>query len=186
MVIWWVLMFADIPDWRAGNCRIIHPASPIITSHIVNMEKYVLTRQMESELGMCFLSELFSSNWSSIERDVSYPGLVPGRKVNNLWNVVSEVTNVAKYNTPTIIAIVTQTILANTWTGACNARARDQTIKIFAISNFKNLCCRSQCGSCCRRTWVGSAVWRGPWSPAGPSSPGWRWTTGETGETNVL
>ena len=42
-------------------------------------------------------------------------------------------------------------------------------------------CCRILCGSCCPPTWPGLAAWRAPSSPAAPSSPGWRSTTGETG-----
>ena len=36
-------------EWDAG-CQTIHSASPIITSNIVNMQKYGQTRQMEYEL----------------------------------------------------------------------------------------------------------------------------------------
>ena len=43
-------------------------------------------------------------------------------------------------------------------------------------------CCRTRSGRCSPPTWPGSACWRAPWSPAAPSSPGWRSTTGETGE----
>ena len=161
---------------RMTGCQIIHSASPIITSHIVNMQKYGLTRQMDRNLG-CILFRKISRqteiDWKVHNNEVC-PGLVPGWcQVNNLWSVV---TNVAKYNWDHHFSKHTR----------CLSWAR-------SWPNHKNICnhlkifrCRSPCGSCCRRTWAGSAAWRGPWSPAGPSSPGWRWTTGETGQTNFM
>ena len=63
------------------------------------------------------------------------------------------------------------------------AKCRPHTMM---ISNCVCLCFRTRCGRCSPPTWPGSACWRAPWSPAAPSSPGWRSTTGETGEWHLM